>query len=129
LRTHGQEFKKLSSNLIAIAGSIDNDAHKVNSGFIEASQKTLQMIDDLAKATEHLKSQDLPKAIAALKATAGNLRQASTEAHGVERFVVSLLLAGLVLAVLFAFNSVGVLLIVESLNQSSAKPSPSVPAA
>ena len=130
LATHAQELRKnseramkLSGNLAAIAGSLNTDAQKVNAGFIEVSQKALNAIDHTTKATEKLKSIELPSALAGLKTTAESLRQASTEAREVERLAASLLVAGLVLAVLFAFNSVGVLLIVESLSKRTGKPS------
>jgi hypothetical protein len=129
LATHAQELRKnseramkLSGNLAAIAGSLSTDAQKVNAGFVEVSQKTLNAIDHTTKATEKLKLSELPLALVGLKNTAESLRQASTEAKEVERLAVSLLVAGLVLAVLFAFNSVGVLLIVESLSKTTGKP-------
>lgn len=121
--TYGQEVKRLSGSLIAIADSINADAMRLNSGFIGASQSTLKMIDDAVKATEKMKSQDLPHAIAGLNATADNLRKASAQANDIGGLAVSLLAAGLVLAVLFAFNSIGVLLIVASLEKVTTKSS------
>lgn len=127
LRKNSERAMKLSGNLAAIAESLNTDAQKINSGLIEVSAKSLKVIDNTTKSSQKLKSQDLPSAVAALKSTAEKLRQASTEAKGVEQLASSLLLAGLVLAVLFAFNSVSVLLIAESLRRGSAKPSDLVP--
>jgi hypothetical protein len=123
LRKNSERAMKLSSNLAAIADSLNTDAQRINSGLIEVSAKSLKVIDNTTRSSQKLKSQDLPSAIAALKSTAEKLRQASTEAKGVEQLASSLLLAGLVLAVLFAFNSVSVLLIVESLRRGPEKPS------
>jgi methyl-accepting chemotaxis protein len=129
LRKNGELVIRLSGNVASIAESVNTDAQKVNAGVIDMSQKTLKLIDHSVKATEKLKSQDLPHAISALKATADNLRQASAEAKGMEQFALSLLIAGLVLGVLFAFNSVGVLLIAETLSMGSAIPTNSVSSA
>lgn len=123
LRKNSERATKLSANLAAIAESLNTDGQKVNAGFIEVSQKTLNAIDHTTNATKKLKSLELPSALSGLKSTAESLRQASNEAKEVERLAASLLVAGLILAVLFAFNSVGVLLIAESLSKPTGKSS------
>jgi hypothetical protein len=133
LESHGQELLKnsgratnLSTNLSSLAGSLSIDAPKLNAGLIDVSQKTLKGIDQLAGSMKKLKSQELPLAIASMKAIAEHLRQASKGAKDVEEFATKLLYVGLLLTLLFAFNSVGVLLLVQSLSSDSAKASDSV---
>ena len=66
LRKNGELVIRLSGNVATIAESVNTDAQKVNAGVIDMSQKTLKLIDHSVKATEKLKSQDLPHAISAL---------------------------------------------------------------
>ena len=118
LAKEGESVIRLSSTVASIAESVNTDAKKVNAGFIDMSQKTMTLIDHSVKTAEKLKSQDLPQAISALKTAADSLRQASAEAKGMEQLALSLLIAALVLGSLFAFNSVGVLLMAKALSKA-----------
>ena len=120
LRKNGEALLSLSGNVGTAIESVNTEAKKINAGFIDMSQKTMTLIDHSVKTTEKLKSQDLPQAISALKTAADSLRQASAEAKGIEQLALSLLIAALVLGSLFAFNSVGVLLMAQSLSKASS---------
>jgi hypothetical protein len=117
LKEKGEIIIQVSGKMAAVAASLSIGTKKGTAEFINISKATLKFIDHATSATQALKAQDLPQAIAALRATAESLARAGAEAKEVERFANVLLAAGLILATLFAFNSVGVLLIVDSLKE------------
>lgn len=108
------QVKDFGLALAALSESIGQDGKKLGEVFIATSDQAIKVIDESEKTLARLKSQDLPKAIADLKATSENLRSVSTQIDLVGNMRWVTLVVGLLLAWWCIVQSVGTLLLAQS---------------
>ncbi len=114
LKEVAQDFKTVRVTLVGISDSIDQDGQKVGTAFIATSDQAIKVIGETEKTLARLKTQDLPKAIADLKATSENLRSISAQVDTVSNVGLVMLVVGLLLALWCIVHSLGSLLLVRS---------------
>ena len=114
LRAAAQEVKAVSESLTEISKAIGQDGQKVGSAFIATSRQALKVIGETEKTLLHLKTEDLPKAVADLKATSKGLHIVSTQLKTISQLGVVALMGGLLLALWCAVHSFGALMLARA---------------
>jgi len=105
----GQRFNNLSVSVSGTALAMANDVPRLNAAFAETSKQTLLLLDNTAKSMDTLTTEDMPKAIGALEDLSRSLLEASKQVDNIEQFTIALLIVGLLLALCFGVQGVGVL--------------------
>jgi hypothetical protein len=115
LKTHAQEMQVVSDSMLAISATIDRDGQKLNSTFIATSEQAIKLLEETEKALGRLKTQDLPKALAALRTTSENLRNMGVQVDIAGSIGMVLLVVGLLLALWCFVSSVGALMLARAI--------------
>lgn len=114
LKAAAQDAKVVSESLAGISKAIAQDGQKVSSAFIATSDQALKVLGETEKTLSRLKTEDLPKAVADLKATSEKLHSVSTQVDIAGNLGVVMLIVGLLLALWCVMHSLGALLLVKS---------------
>lgn len=114
LKEAAQEVKVVSDSFVGISNAVGQDGQKVSAAFIATTDQALKVIGETENTLARLKTQDLPKAIAELKATSEKLRSISSQVDTVSYAGVAMLVVGLLLALWCIVHSLGALLLARS---------------
>ena len=114
LKESAEQVKVVGVTLAGISDSIGQDGQKVGAAFIATSDQAIKVIEETEKTLARLKSQDLPKAIADLKATSESLRSISTQVDTAGKLGLIMLVVGLLMSLWCIVHSLGALLLARS---------------
>ena len=114
LINNAQNIKTISASLSGISDTIGRDGKNVSSALAATSEQALKVISEVEKTLAQLKTQDLPKAIADLRATSVNLSQLSAQVDIAGNVGLALLVVGLLLAAWCFLHSLGALMLAKS---------------
>jgi hypothetical protein len=121
LKHMGQDLKSASEALSSISETIGPDGQKLGTAVIATSEQALKTVAELEKTLTRLNTQDLPKAIADLRATSEALRTASAQVDMASNAGTVLLVVGLLLAAWCFVHSIGALLLIKPANFYSGR--------
>lgn len=110
VKAQGQDVRNISYGLSELGNTLDRDGRQLTKSFVETGSATLALIDNATQATNQLKGQGLPQAIALLKNASENLRLANLQASKIDRFAWALLVLTVLLAASFMMQGVSLLL-------------------
>lgn len=114
-KKNGKELKAAGESLSGASDFLRHDGNGLANKTIATTQQALRQITEVERILQRLKKDDLPKAVADLKETTRDLRDASARAGLASNVGLVLLLVGLLLAAWCFVQSVGTLLLVRSL--------------
>ncbi|ABM39938.1 hypothetical protein [Polaromonas naphthalenivorans] len=115
LKTQAQDIKAVSQTLLDISVTMGRDGKNLSAAFVTTNQDALKVVDEVERTLGRLNTQDLPKALEDLRATAENLRAISEKVDIASDIGKVLLAVGLLLALWCALNSVSTLMLANAL--------------
>ena len=113
LKAAAQEVKEVTEQLKKISNAIGQNAPIINSKLTSMSNETIIILSKTEKALTRLKAEDLPRAVANLKATSQNLLSISAQIETIGHLSMVALIAGLLLALWGALHSIGAILLAK----------------
>ena len=114
LKESAEQVRIVGVTLAGISEAIGPDGQKVSAAFIATGDQAIKVVDEAEKALARLNTQDLPKAVADLKATSKNLRSIRTQIDTVSNVGLVVLACGLLLSLWCIAHSLGAFLLARS---------------
>lgn len=115
LRANAKDILEVGKGLSAASDSVARDVVNLNTSFVTSTEQALKLLVQVENTLTHVKSQDLPKAVADLKFTSEHLRSVSERVDLFGNVGMILFIGGLISSAWCFIHSVGALLLARAL--------------